>query len=514
MLSSELKVVSFFFVFYLEWICAINYIDHVTTSTNGSLNFILNRGDKILSTSGLTKLAFQDHDGNFVLYNVSPLWSTQRLGVDGNGNLLVELDSSGNLMVKDIYYDIVWQSNTGGHTLTQPHHLIVDEACAYIMDSTNTVLWDQGDGCNAPYPTLFPPPSSYPTQFPTPHPTTYPSLSPTQRPTLQPTLYPSQHPTQVPTLQPIAQPTLYPSQHPTQVPTLLPTAQPTFYPSYTTQFPTAITSYPTLQPTDHTTMTPTSHPGTDVVIVAAHATDPPQTSLVSSKLMQPDTSKSRNNESVVVSVFVVCSVFVVILNVIVVYFYVKGKKTNKVDNTVEIDKLCMEKDATDLNVVSDDNGKEMDVRRQAQILVMRWLTEIVQLPQYYGNFLENGYDDMEFVQDISEKSELADIGVNKVGHQVRILAKIQLRNKHLVPSEHELDEDTDISSSEEGDNQMKMIAHVQMTSLHSNESNISMAERKQLQTDIVPSQIRIAFLDECPKEVCWLVDGRVSKNGG
>eukprot|EP01083_Nonionella_stella_P013452 37867_1 len=454
MLSSELKVVSFFFVFYLEWICAINYIDHVTTSTNGSLNFILNRGDKILSTSGLTKLAFQDHDGNFVLYNVSPLWSTQRLGVDGNGNLLVELDSSGNLMVKDIYYDIVWQSNTGGHTLTQPHHLIVDEACAYIMDSTNTVLWDQGDGCNAPYPTLFPPPSSYPTQFPTPHPTTYPSLSPTQRPTLQPTLYPS--------------------QHPTQVPTLLPTAQPTFYPSYTTQFPTAITSYPTLQPTDHTTMTPTSHPGTDVVIVAAHATDPPQTSLVSSKLMQPDTSKSRNNESVVVSVFVVCSVFVVILNVIVVYFYVKGKKTNKVDNTVEIDKLCMEKDATDLNVVSDDNGKEMDVRRQAQILVMRWLTEIVQLPQYYGNFLENGYDDMEFVQDISEKSELADIGVNKVGHQVRILAKIELlKNQGVDPS----------NSQKGGYSNLELIVPLQMTAVGSAESNISMAERKQVQTN-------------------------------
>ena len=71
-----------------------------------------------------------------------------------------------------------------------------------------------------------------------------------------------------------------------------------------------------------------------------------------------------------------------------------------------------------LNNVNDHNGNMMD--GQDSELVAQWLKETVKLPQYYDILLQNGFDDMEFVKDIT-KEDLLGIGIDKLGHQKRIL---------------------------------------------------------------------------------------------
>eukprot|EP00484_Ammonia_sp_Unknown_P019217 CAMPEP_0197036396 /NCGR_PEP_ID=MMETSP1384-20130603/13906_1 /TAXON_ID=29189 /ORGANISM="Ammonia sp." /LENGTH=667 /DNA_ID=CAMNT_0042466573 /DNA_START=33 /DNA_END=2032 /DNA_ORIENTATION=- len=52
--------------------------------------------------------------------------------------------------------------------------------------------------------------------------------------------------------------------------------------------------------------------------------------------------------------------------------------------------------------------------------VQQWLTEIVRLPQYFGLLLENGYDDLESIEDLTV-SELQQIGIEKVGHRKKLI---------------------------------------------------------------------------------------------
>ena len=50
-----------------------------------------------------------------------------------------------------------------------------------------------------------------------------------------------------------------------------------------------------------------------------------------------------------------------------------------------------------------------------------WLENTVKLPDYFDVLIEGGIDDLETLSMLT-KNELNDIGINKVGHQVKILS--------------------------------------------------------------------------------------------
>ena len=68
-----------------------------------------------------------------------------------------------------------------------------------------------------------------------------------------------------------------------------------------------------------------------------------------------------------------------------------------------------------------------------------WFMSKVRLPQYFDVFMENDIVDLEVVYRIG-KDELKDMGINKVGHQMRILQEIE----NLITNKHE-DEDKKVN---------------------------------------------------------------------
>ena len=52
--------------------------------------------------------------------------------------------------------------------------------------------------------------------------------------------------------------------------------------------------------------------------------------------------------------------------------------------------------------------------------VKQWLENVVRLPQYYDMFINHGFDDLEIVGDMTIDN-LKQIGVNKLGHQIKII---------------------------------------------------------------------------------------------
>ena len=69
------------------------------------------------------------------------------------------------------------------------------------------------------------------------------------------------------------------------------------------------------------------------------------------------------------------------------------------------------------------NKKEV----QKESAMERWLKNIVQLPQYIELFHENGLEDLSTVKHLTTK-ELDMIGVDKIGHKLRILKEIEKLN--------------------------------------------------------------------------------------
>ena len=78
--------------------------------------------------------------------------------------------------------------------------------------------------------------------------------------------------------------------------------------------------------------------------------------------------------------------------------------------TSQVDKLSSIQSKHNDNIQNEDKDK----------IIFKWLNEIVKLPQYYDILLQNGFDNIEFIKDIT-KEDLKDIGIAKLGHQKRIL---------------------------------------------------------------------------------------------
>eukprot|EP01083_Nonionella_stella_P157728 512424_1 len=58
-------------------------------------------------------------------------------------------------------------------------------------------------------------------------------------------------------------------------------------------------------------------------------------------------------------------------------------------------------------------------------LVLTWLKHELSLEQYYSLFIENGYGSMRAIKSIRDKTELAEIGISKKGHQTLIMSNIE-----------------------------------------------------------------------------------------
>eukprot|EP01083_Nonionella_stella_P116253 345269_1 len=68
--------------------------------------------------------------------------------------------------------------------------------------------------------------------------------------------------------------------------------------------------------------------------------------------------------------------------------------------------------------------------------VRTWFQLDVKLPMYYETFVENGYEKLEFIKDITTESELIDLGISSQEHRVIILRAIRmLDEEHLMLEE-------------------------------------------------------------------------------
>ena len=62
--------------------------------------------------------------------------------------------------------------------------------------------------------------------------------------------------------------------------------------------------------------------------------------------------------------------------------------------------------------------------------VQKWLEERVKLPQYYELFINQGFEDLDSIRDIT-KEDLNQMGIDKIGHQRKILSNsIGIRTRH------------------------------------------------------------------------------------
>lgn len=80
-------------------------------------------------------------------------------------------------------------------------------------------------------------------------------------------------------------------------------------------------------------------------------------------------------------------------------------------------------------LISDRNPKQestisSDVKIDEDNEVYQWLNDTVKLSEYGMVFIQNGYDKLLFVQDM-DRIDLIDIGINKIGHQKRIIKCIE-----------------------------------------------------------------------------------------
>eukprot|EP01084_Bolivina_argentea_P113310 201975_1 len=69
------------------------------------------------------------------------------------------------------------------------------------------------------------------------------------------------------------------------------------------------------------------------------------------------------------------------------------------------------------------NNNEM-TETDEKLKIQKWLS-LIKLPQYFDAFISNGYESLNFIKEISNKTELFEIGVELKGHQTKLLAEIK-----------------------------------------------------------------------------------------
>ena len=75
----------------------------------------------------------------------------------------------------------------------------------------------------------------------------------------------------------------------------------------------------------------------------------------------------------------------------------------------------------DMNGILPEDNNDMDQKKQKLKL---WLKDKVGLPQYFDIFLKNGIDELSTAV-LLDKITLKEIGIDKIGHQMRILNELK-----------------------------------------------------------------------------------------
>eukprot|EP01084_Bolivina_argentea_P125543 222420_1 len=68
--------------------------------------------------------------------------------------------------------------------------------------------------------------------------------------------------------------------------------------------------------------------------------------------------------------------------------------------------------------------------------VKYWLKHTVRLSQYVDNFLLNGFDDINVIQETMNINDLSQIGIKKLGHRKKIMLHIDKLNSQNNDDPH------------------------------------------------------------------------------
>ena len=80
--------------------------------------------------------------------------------------------------------------------------------------------------------------------------------------------------------------------------------------------------------------------------------------------------------------------------------------------------------------------------------VKQWLASI-ELEEYYSTFIDNGYDNVKFIKNITNDQQLKDIGIKKPGHIIHILRSLQnTQQQQQTDQKQEEEESSKISKNQ------------------------------------------------------------------
>lgn len=99
--------------------------------------------------------------------------------------------------------------------------------------------------------------------------------------------------------------------------------------------------------------------------------------------------------------------------------FVESSKSNDIDTK----KPSIPKFLIDPNA-ADDEKASANVGEIKQSEIYKWLNN-AGFDQYYNNFAQNGFDNLDFIKQIQNVDTLKDIGIELKGHQLKLLSEIE-----------------------------------------------------------------------------------------
>eukprot|EP01083_Nonionella_stella_P284265 967619_1 len=295
-----------------------------------------------------------------------------------------------------------------------------------------------------------------------------------------PTLDPTNNPTRVPT----SLPTVFPTSNPTQLPTQNPTSNPSFEPSLQPSVETSSqpTDIPTVAETTSTLLSDTSH----AIYAAITATTD------STKLAKLDGEFAMDDLLLMVIIVGGGLCFLAVIVVVIIFGRLKTTRKDSNHNTNVVNIICenttlgptsaittrySDSDVVVIPYTSEGAGsrdgdvmaytnegpqsitlekkiwnnevqlvdmeyqtrkpKVFDKKAHSNMLELQaWLQNEVGLGQYVEVLVSNGYESMQIVKDISNITELKDIGIESKQHRMIIMEGIHKWKKKHTKETH------------------------------------------------------------------------------
>ena len=113
-----------------------------------------------------------------------------------------------------------------------------------------------------------------------------------------------------------------------------------------------------------------------------------------------------------------------------------AQQSKKLKNTINDIQLELNEEEKNKD---DDNNNEISEKDKIKL----WLENTVKLPEYFDKFIEDGVDEFDTIL-LLDHNTLKDIGINKVGHRLKILNQINiLKQKNNNNNNNEIAEQYD-----------------------------------------------------------------------